>query len=184
MGAVESLDGMVALRTNTSSAVLYAIERDAGIGWLPSYALVFGGRFVPVDIGVMHSLENLDDVSSHIRNSERHMVVVDLVAQISFDARRFPCFREEFIHPLGLVPMMADVAENHGGRGFLAADPTGQSSGAPHQMASAFSASGQVQRAAVDPRAQRRELSFSVDDAGANRPCVQGRIVKLKVNFK
>jgi hypothetical protein len=82
----------------------------------------------------------------YIRNSERHMVVVDWLRRL-FDARRFPCFREEFIHPLGLVPMMADVAETHGGRGFLATDPTGQSSGAPHPGPGALPASAHAQRA-------------------------------------
>ncbi|MFI5015453.1 MAG: LysR family transcriptional regulator [Hyphomicrobiales bacterium] len=124
---VDTLDGMIALRTNTSTAVLYAVERDAGIGWLPSYALVFGGRFVPVDIGVRHSLEIWMTYHADIRHSERHMIVVDLLRRL-FDPRRFPCFREEFIHPLELVPMMADVARTNGGRGFLAADPGGQSS--------------------------------------------------------
>jgi DNA-binding transcriptional LysR family regulator len=124
---VDTLEGMIALRTNTSSAVLYAIERDAGIGWLPSYALVFGGRFVPVDIGVPHSLEIWMTYHPDIRNSEHHMIIVDWLRRL-FDPRRFPCFREEFIHPLELVPMMADVAQTHGGRGFLAADPAGQSS--------------------------------------------------------
>ena len=127
---VESLEGMVAVRTNTSSAVLYAIERDAGIGWLPSYALVFGGRFVPVEIGVVHSLEIWMTYHPDIRKSKRHMVVIDLLRKL-FDPRRYPCFREEFIHPLELVSMMPDVAETHEGRGFLAADPAGQSSRAP-----------------------------------------------------
>ncbi|SED67328.1 transcriptional regulator, LysR family [Rhizobiales bacterium GAS188] len=125
---VESLEGMIALRTNTSSAVLYAIERDAGIGWLPSYALVFGGRFVPVEIGIVQSLEIWMTYHPDIRKADRYMVVIELLRKL-FDPRRFPCFREEFIHPLDLVPMMADVAETHGGRGFLAADPAGQSSG-------------------------------------------------------
>ena len=145
---VESLDGMIALRTNTSSAVLYAIERDAGIGWLPSYALVFGGRFVPVDIGIKHSLEIWMTYHPYIRNSERHMVVVDWLRRL-FDARRFPCFREEFVHPLGLLPMMTDVAETHGGRGFLAADPTGQSSGLARAGASSLSAEMRAQRATL-----------------------------------
>ncbi|MFI4996858.1 MAG: LysR family transcriptional regulator [Hyphomicrobiales bacterium] len=129
---VESLEGMIALRTNTSSAVLYAIERDAGIGWLPSYALVFGGRFVPVEIGIVHSLEIWMTYHPDIRRSQRYIVVIDWLRKL-FDPRRFPCFREQFIHPLDLVPMMADVAETHGGRGFLAADPAGQSNLPPQR---------------------------------------------------
>jgi hypothetical protein len=63
-----------------------------------------------------------------IRKSERHMVVIDLLRKL-FDSRRFPCFREEFIHPRELVSLMSDIAQTYGGRGFLAADPVGQSSG-------------------------------------------------------
>jgi hypothetical protein len=33
---------------------------------------------------------------------------VDWLRQI-FDGRRFPCFDEEFIHPLDLIPLMADT---------------------------------------------------------------------------
>jgi DNA-binding transcriptional LysR family regulator len=124
---VESLEGMIALRTNTSSADLYAIERHAGIGWLPSYALVFGGRFVPVEIGSTNSLEIWMTYHPDIRKSDGHKVVIDLLRKL-FDPRRYPCFRQEFIHPRDLVPMMTDVAETLGGRGFLALDPAGQSS--------------------------------------------------------
>ena len=124
---VESLEGMIALRVNTSSSVLYAIERDFGIGWLPSYALVFGGRFVPVEIGITNSLEIWMTYHPDLRKSEPHLVVIELLRKL-FDQRRYPCFRQDFIHPRDLVPMMPDVAETLAGRGFLAADPAGQSS--------------------------------------------------------
>jgi DNA-binding transcriptional LysR family regulator len=124
---VESLEGMIALRANTSSAVLYAIERHVGIGWLPTYALVFGGRFVPVEIGSTKPLEIWMTYHPEVRKSDRHMVVIDLLRKL-FDPRRYPCFGKDFIHPLKLVEMMGHVAETHGGRGFLAADPAGQSS--------------------------------------------------------
>jgi hypothetical protein len=62
-----------------------------------------------------------------LRKSEPHLVVIELLRKL-FDQRRYPCFRQDFIHPRDLVPMMPDVAETLAGRGFLAADPAGQSS--------------------------------------------------------
>ena len=54
---VDSLEGIVGVATNSSSAVLYAVERDAGIGFLPTYALTLGAQLVPLDIGVTNRLE-------------------------------------------------------------------------------------------------------------------------------
>ncbi|MGH9776734.1 MAG: LysR family transcriptional regulator, partial [Candidatus Acidiferrales bacterium] len=39
-------EGAVGIRTNASSALLYAVERGAGIGLLPTYALALGARLV------------------------------------------------------------------------------------------------------------------------------------------
>jgi len=47
---VESVEGIVGVRTNTSSAVLYAVERGAGIGMLPNYALALGAKLVPIEL--------------------------------------------------------------------------------------------------------------------------------------
>ena len=40
-----------------------------------------------------------------------------------FDAKIFPCFKEEFIHPNALVPLMADAARTMGLRGCAAPLP-------------------------------------------------------------
>jgi hypothetical protein len=49
------------------------------------------------------------------------MLVVDWLRH--FDGRRFPCFDEEFIHPLDLIPLMADTAIKSSGEGSAAANP-------------------------------------------------------------
>ena len=57
------------------------------------------------------------------RNSERHKIVVDWLKKI-FDAKTYPCFRDEFIHPNALVPMMTAAREGFGLTGYVAATPT------------------------------------------------------------
>ncbi len=123
---VDSLEGIVGIRTNTSSGVLYAVERSAGIGLLPTYCLAFGGRFVPVDLEVRHFLDIYLTYHPDVRRSEHHKVMIDWIRQ-AFDPARYPCFSDAFIHPTDLVPMMLDTTRLLGGRGYLALDPSGQS---------------------------------------------------------
>ncbi len=119
---VESLEGIVGVRTNTSSAVLYAVERGAGIGILPNYALVLGAKLVPIDIGVKHRLDIWMTYHPDLRNSDRHMQVVDWLRQI-FDGRRFPCFNEKFMHPYDLMPLMSETTLTSSVEGYAAANP-------------------------------------------------------------
>jgi molybdate transport repressor ModE-like protein len=119
---VDSLEGIVGVRTNASSAVLYAVERDAGIGFLPTYALALGAKVVPVDIGLKHRLEIWMTYHPDIRNSKRHVVVIDWLRRI-FDPKRFPCFEEKFIHPRELMESMAETAAINFGGDFAAANP-------------------------------------------------------------
>jgi DNA-binding transcriptional LysR family regulator len=131
--AVDTLEGIIGVRTNTSAGVLYAVERGAGIGWLPTYCLAFGARFVPVDLEVHLDLEVhhfLDIYLAYhpdVRESENHLAVIEWLRQI-FDPVRYPCFSDAFIHPVDLVPMMSGVARMLGGLGYLAVDPTGHGS--------------------------------------------------------
>lgn len=119
---LESLEGVVGVRTNASSALLYAVERDAGIGFLPSYALALGANVVPVDMGIKHSLEIWMTYHPDIRNSKRHVVVIDWLRRI-FDPKRFPCFEENFVHPRDLVQSMSETAAINFGGNFAAANP-------------------------------------------------------------
>jgi len=119
---VESLEGIVGVRTNTSSAVLYAVERGAGIGVLPNYTLALGAKLVPLDVGIKNRMDIWLTYHPDLRNSSRHMVVVDWLRQI-FDSRRFPCFDEKFIHPRELISLMSNVSQTFGVAGFAAANP-------------------------------------------------------------
>lgn len=119
---LDSLEGVVGVRTNASSAVLYAIERDAGIGFLPTYAMALGADVVPIDIGVRNRLDIWMTYHPDIKNSKRHVVVIDWLRRV-FDPKRFPCFSDEFIHPRNLVGSMSEAAAINFGGGFAAAQP-------------------------------------------------------------
>jgi DNA-binding transcriptional LysR family regulator len=119
---VESLEGIVGVATNSSSAVLYAIERDAGIGFLPSYALTLGAKLIPVDVGFSHRLEIWLTYHPDLRNSSRHMLVVEWLRRI-FDPQRFPCFGEKFIHPTDLPRILSEAAAINYAGGFAISHP-------------------------------------------------------------
>lgn len=103
---LESVEGIVGVRTNASSSVLYAIERGAGIGFLPTYVLAIGAKLVPVDMNVRYRIEIWLAYHPDLRQSRRHVAVIDWLRRI-FEASRFPCFAEEFIHPTSVAKALA-----------------------------------------------------------------------------
>ncbi|MBW7968270.1 LysR family transcriptional regulator [Bradyrhizobium sp. BR 10289] len=120
---LKSLEGIVGIKTNSSVGVLYAVERGAGIGFLPTVSVALGAPLVPVDLGVSHHADLWLTYHSEFRGSERHKVVVEWLKKI-FDPKTYPCFRDEFIHPNALVPMMTAAREGFGLTGYVAATPT------------------------------------------------------------
>lgn len=119
---VDDVEGIVSLRTNSSAALLYAVEKGAGIGALPSYAPVLGAPVVPVDIGVHHSMDIWMTYHPSALRLKRVGLVADWIRKI-FDPKVHPWFRDEFIHPDALgAEVTADVSENIGA-GFAAAAP-------------------------------------------------------------
>ena len=50
------------------------------------------------------------------------MIVIDWIKRI-FDPKTYPCFKDEFIHPNDLIPLMAASRENFGLQGYFAAKP-------------------------------------------------------------
>lgn len=114
-----SLEGVVGIKTNSSIGVLYAVERGAGVGFLPTAAIALGAPLIPVDMGVSHHTDLWITYHKEFRNSERHKIVIDWLRMI-FDPKIHPCFRDEFVHPNDLVPMMKQTRENFGLRGYAA----------------------------------------------------------------
>jgi DNA-binding transcriptional LysR family regulator len=119
---LKSLEGIVGIKTNSSVGVLYAVERGAGIGFLPTVSIALGAPLVPVDLGVSHHADLWLTYHKEFRTSERHKIVVDWLKKI-FDPKAYPCFRDEFIHPNALVPMMTAAREGFGLTGYVAATP-------------------------------------------------------------
>lgn len=117
-----SLEGVVGIKTNSSIGVLYAVERGAGVGFLPTSSIAMGAPLVAVDMGVSHHADLWMTYHKEFRNSDRHKIVIDWLKKI-FDPKTYACFRDEFIHPNALVPMMAASKENFGLEGYVAAKP-------------------------------------------------------------
>ena len=119
---LESVAGIVGIRTNSSTATLYAVERGAGIGFLPTCSIALGAPLVPVDVGVRYHLDFWLTYHPEFRRSEKHVVVVDWLRRI-FDPKTHACFRDEFIHPHALVSLMDEAARTSSIRGYSAPAP-------------------------------------------------------------
>jgi DNA-binding transcriptional LysR family regulator len=99
--------GFVAVRTNVSSANLWAIAKGAGIGWVPTYAHALGARIVPIDVDLRFSFDIWLTYHSDAGRIPRVRRMIDWLID-SFDPRQFPWFRDEFIHP-------SDLPSEYGG---------------------------------------------------------------------
>lgn len=118
---VDSVAGIVGIRTNSSSATLYAVERGAGLGALPTCALALGATLVPID-GPRYYRDLWLTYHPDLRSSDRHMLVVEWLKRV-FDHNVYPCFQDEFIHPKELVRLMEHAVPATGLRGFAAPAP-------------------------------------------------------------
>jgi molybdate transport repressor ModE-like protein len=93
--------GLVAMTTNTASAHLWSISKGIGIGWLPTYAHLIGGRIVPIEAGPRFQLDVWLAYHPDVTKIARVRRVIDWIKE-SFDSKKFPWFGEEFIHPYDL----------------------------------------------------------------------------------
>lgn len=91
-------EGWIAVRTNVSSAHYWAIAKGAGIGWLPTYASAIGARIVPLDLDLRFSFDIWLTYHPEAKRIPRVKRSIEWIIE-SFDARHFPWFRDEFIHP-------------------------------------------------------------------------------------
>jgi DNA-binding transcriptional LysR family regulator len=97
-----SIEGIVALRTNTSTAHGRAIELGMGIGGLPTYIMALGSDLVPIDIGVKHHVDIWMTYHPDARGVARVSFFMDWLKTL-FDPKRNPWFGDEFIHPNALI---------------------------------------------------------------------------------
>lgn len=92
--------GFVAMRTNVSSAHYWSVAKGAGIGWLPTYSYPIGGRVVPLDIDPQLRFSFPIWLTYHADAARIPRVrrMIDWIID-SFDSRKFPWFKDEFVHP-------------------------------------------------------------------------------------
>lgn len=92
--------GFVAVRTNVSSAHYWTIAKGAGIGWLPTYSYAIGGRVIPLDIdpSLRFSFDIWLTYHPDANRIPRSRKTIDWIID-SFDAKEFPWFGDEFVHP-------------------------------------------------------------------------------------
>ena len=118
-----SIESIVGIRTNGSSALLFAIEKGAGIGGLPTYASALGANVIPVDVGIRNSFDIWLTYHPSLKDVQRVATVVSWLRDI-FDPQKYPWFRDEFIHPDDLGKMRTDELDVSFGQDFRAANPT------------------------------------------------------------
>ncbi|MEA2875731.1 MAG: hypothetical protein QOF14_927 [Hyphomicrobiales bacterium] len=97
-----SIEGIVAFRTNTSTAHAHAIDLGMGIGGLPTYIVALGTDLIPVDLGVRHEVDIWMTYHPAVRSVRRVSVFIDWLRSL-FDGKRYPWFSDEFIHPRDLL---------------------------------------------------------------------------------
>jgi DNA-binding transcriptional LysR family regulator len=119
---LRSLEGIVGISTNSSVAVLYAVERGAGLGFLPTSTIALGAPLVAVDLGINYHMDLWLTYHKEFRHSDRHKIVIDWLKSI-FDPKVYACFRDEFIHPTDLVPLMGGARTGFGFQGYVAPKP-------------------------------------------------------------
>ena len=92
------------------------------MGFLPTSLVALGADLVAVDLGVHHHADLWLTYHKEFRNSDRHKIVIDWLKKI-FDPKTYPCFRDEFIHPNDLIPLMTGPRQNFGLGGYAATGP-------------------------------------------------------------
>jgi DNA-binding transcriptional LysR family regulator len=113
--------GFVAMRTNVSTALVWAVAKGAGIGVLPTYVHAIAARIVPVDVGPRFHFDIWLTYHADGARIPRVRRMIDWLID-AFDPKRFPWFRDEFIHPRDLPKEYRGAPITNLFEGFYGAD--------------------------------------------------------------
>ncbi|MGY3581973.1 DNA-binding transcriptional LysR family regulator [Bradyrhizobium sp. USDA 4341] len=97
----------ITMRNNLSYAHLWSVVRGAGIGWLPTYVPALGDPLIPLDIGHLIEFDVWITYHPEAKKIERVRKLIDWTID-SFDGRKYPWFRDEFIHPKEMQDLYRD----------------------------------------------------------------------------
>ena len=103
---IPNIEGIVAVRTNASTAHACAVALGIGIGFLPTYVMAIGAELTPIDLGIRHQVDIWMTYHPDARSIRRVSFFIDWLKTL-FDPKRYPWFADEFIHPRDLVGIPA-----------------------------------------------------------------------------
>ena len=121
---INSLDELIGIRTNSSTALFYAVERGAGIGVLPTYATALKAQVIPIDMMVQNSLDIWLTYHPSVKKIPRKSMVIEWLRSI-FKPSVYPWFKDEFIHPNELAELMPPDASINFDNNYIAVKPFG-----------------------------------------------------------
>ena len=93
-----SPQGLVMLRNTSSAGHLWSVIKGAGIGALPTYAKALGANLVPLNFDAIEKHEIWLAYHPDSKRIARIRRTIEWLVQC-YDPRRYPWFRDEFIHP-------------------------------------------------------------------------------------
>ena len=91
-----------------AARIVWAVAKGAGIGWLPTYVPALGGPLIPLDLDVKFDSISGSPIIPTRRGSRGSSNLIDWTIQ-SFDGRKYPWFRDEFVHPNDLQKAYKDA---------------------------------------------------------------------------
>jgi DNA-binding transcriptional LysR family regulator len=93
-----SLKDLLVMKTNSSSANYWAVANGAGIGVFPTYACALGGKIVPLELELRRPIDIWLSFHPGSGRIPRVRCMIDWLVE-AFNPRKFPWFKDEFIHP-------------------------------------------------------------------------------------
>ncbi|MBA9070198.1 DNA-binding transcriptional LysR family regulator [Methylobacterium sp. RAS18] len=108
----------VPITTNTSSALALAIANGAGIGWLPTYVSSLQAGLLPVDCGLQFRFDVWLTYHRDLEAIPRVRQTINWM-KASFDARLYPFFGEDFVHPRDLPTVDRHIPLSELYKGFV-----------------------------------------------------------------